>query len=109
MLYTVGSRLYYLETFRKMAGVAGGVHSKSAGGLVVRSIEEARRLAREQFAGKDVGIFGLQAEWDNDTQTVADGWWHVLKRSVPIVMLAPDGEPIQWPRGSGEPPDVCRV
>ena len=109
MLYTVGSRLSYLETFRKMAGVAGGEHSKSEGGLVVRSIGEARRLARERFSGEDMGSCGLQAVWDDDTRAVTGGWWHVITRSVPILMLSPDGEPIQWPRGSEEPPDVCRV
>ena len=62
MLYTIGHRLNYLQTFRKMAGVVDGTHNKGKGGFAVRSIDEARQLAHEHFPDKDMAIFGIYAD-----------------------------------------------
>lgn len=109
MLYTIGNRLNYLSTFRKMAAATDGFHHKGEGGYALRTIEEARRLSREQFPTKDMAIFGIYAEWEIDTSPVDPGWWHVLKHSAPIVMLDPRGHPIEWPEGTDEAPDLCRA
>ena len=108
MLYTIGNRLNYLATFQKMAAETEGYHHKGEGGHVVQSIEEARRLRREEIdPEKDMAVFGVHAEWEIDTHPVDEGWWHLLKRSSPIVMLAPDGEPIEWPEGTDDAPALC--
>ncbi|MBT4101691.1 MAG: hypothetical protein HOM68_11760 [Gemmatimonadetes bacterium] len=109
MLYTIGHRLNYLQTFRKMAGVVDGTHNKGKGGFAVRSIDEARQLAHEHFPDKDMAIFGIYADWETDTVAVADGWWHNLSKAAPIVMLSPAGDAIEWPVGSDEAPELCRA
>ncbi len=109
MLYTIGNRLNYLETFRKVAAGTIDTVDKSAGGFAVPTIEDARRLAQEHFPGKDMAVFGIYADWETDTEPVDDGWWHNLNKPAPVVMLNPAGEPIEWPVGSDEAPELCRA
>lgn len=93
MLFTIGSSENYRGSFVKTLAAKGGKIFKSEGGYAVRSREEARQLIAERHADKRMAVFGLLADWEQDTIPSEDGWWHLLRRSMPIVMLDEGGQP----------------
>jgi hypothetical protein len=90
MIYTVGSRKAYLREYVKNGKVLKSGRKRGyAGGCAFRTREEARRHLDElEMQGyKDYDVFGLLADWDNDTRPSSEHWWHDLLRDAEVVVL----------------------
>lgn len=94
MIYTIGNRDIYLrflfqygEDFFKV-----GSRNDYPGGYAFQSVEDAERCISERHYNSDYMVFGLLADWEDDTIPDPGGyWWHVLKNDARIVLL-PDME-----------------
>lgn len=79
MVYTVGKKAQY-NSFIKNDENA----SKLAGGSVWRTVAEAREHTDE--AGT-YDIYGVIADWDNDTEVVPGQTWRSLKKTCKLVRI----------------------
>ncbi len=96
MIYTVGSKQAYLREYLKNGRVVkAGRKRGTPGGCAFRTREDAERHLDElRLQGhKDYQVFGLLADWDRDTRSSADHWWHDLLRDAEVVVLEPDEQP----------------
>ena len=87
MIYTIGNRPNYISSFEKTAATEGSEIFKAEGGYAVRTMEDALHLIGERYADRDMSVFGVIADWNADTTPSDDGWWHLLNKRVPIVMV----------------------
>lgn len=93
MIYTIGNRENYLAAISDSGKIQKvGRHTQTdgtlyPGGYAFQTIEAAQqRIAEEGQVGK-WSVFGLDAEWDSDTEQAVDGWWHNLLVDADIVVL----------------------
>lgn len=85
MIYTIGHRANYLANLSESET---GQIVKLAGGYAFRTREDAeRRIVEEEKVGV-WDIFGLDADWDRDTEpSPTGGWWHNLLVKARIILL----------------------
>jgi len=100
MIYTVGNREGYLRLIFDMGtilkigkcAVEDFVGDKKEfpdgypGGYALRTIKDGERLIKE-LNRPDFAVFGLNADWERDTEPAGDGWWHYLLRDAEIIVL----------------------
>jgi hypothetical protein len=90
MIYTVGSKKAYLREYLKNRKVLKTGRKRGyGGGCAFRTREDAQRHLDElELQGyKDYQVFGLLADWDKDTRSNPDHWWHDLVRDAEVVVL----------------------
>ncbi len=88
MLYTVGPQWRY-KAFIEVWGnlYKQGRTENYPGGCVFQTITDAHRYIEKTESTKKLGVFGLQATWNVDTEPSEDGWWHHLLNDRPILLL----------------------
>jgi len=94
MIFTIGNRKNYLQ-FIMDYGVPEKLGKQPPnerfpdgypGGYAFLTMADAER--RIQEAGyRDFAVFGLDADWQEDTEPSTDGWWHNLLVDADIVLL----------------------
>lgn len=57
------------------------------GGYAFASREDAQKRIDEAHADKGFDVFGLDADWEKDTSSVVEGWWHALINSADVIVL----------------------
>lgn len=98
MIYTIGHRVNYLKamqevggSIRKLGKRGSGEHTDFPmgypGGFAFQTIEEAQRAIEEHDKLGEWGVFGLEADWEIDTEPSPDGWWHNLLRDATIIVI----------------------
>ena len=104
MIYTIGHKTNYLAAIqregviqkvgKRLPGEDPNYPDGYPGGYAFRTLEDAARgLLEEDKSGK-WGIFGMDADWERDTELADDGWWHHLLKDADIIVL-----PETSPRG----------
>jgi hypothetical protein len=96
MIYTIGHEESYMQaiaksetgviqkTGRLKADDYGGPYS---GGYAFQTLEDAQRRIDEAYSEQGYIVFGLNADWEHDTEPAYDGWWHYLIHHSDIVIL----------------------
>jgi len=83
MIYTIGHTLSYEAAFEQDPAVEKqGRRENYAGGSVWRTYEEAVVFAKDGFS-----VYGVQADFEEDTTRSAEGSWYDLIRSARLVKL----------------------
>lgn len=87
MIYTIGHRETYLKLFEtEKQPHKLGRHLNYMGGSVFRTREAAQAYLDER--GKDdYGVFGVEADWDTDTEARPDMPFNDLLADAPLVKL----------------------
>lgn len=98
MIYTIGHKQSYIKAIADSPdGTIDKLGKQSPcerfpdgypGGYAFQSIEDAQRRIDEEYPTNGFIIFGLKADWKNDTeQNQNGGWWHNLLNDAEIVVL----------------------
>lgn len=97
MIYTIGHRENYLKnierygTIQKLGRLAPGVDDRYPegypGGYAFKTLEDAQRGLIEENPSGTWAVFGIEADWDQDTAPDSDGWWHSLLKDADIIVL----------------------
>lgn len=83
MIYTIGHRENYLKAIAIYGTILKGI-----GGYAFQTFEDASRRIEELKKQKEWVVWGLDANWETDTQPDEDGgWWRVLARTSHIIPL----------------------
>jgi hypothetical protein len=77
MIYTIGNTESYEQYFREQESPM-----KSIGGSVWKTIEDAKLFCPESFT-----IYGVIADWENDTVNFDNTQWNDLTRDALLVKL----------------------
>jgi hypothetical protein len=96
MIYTVGSKKAYLREYLKNGRVLKSGRKRGyAGSCAFQTRRDAERHLDElELQGyKEYAVFGLLADWDQDTRPSAEHWWHDLLRDAEVVVLEKEEEP----------------
>jgi hypothetical protein len=90
MIYTIGHAESYERYFREQGNPSKlGREKDYDGGSVWKTFEDAKPYATEGYS-----VYGVLANWDTDTvPTEADGDWHDLLVTSPLVRLTTEGFP----------------
>jgi hypothetical protein len=94
VIYTIGNIENYIlamamngKVFKQGKRTDSDGTNAYPGGYAFLTYEDAqRRITEEGKVGK-WGVFGLNANWETDTEPATDGWWHNLKIDAEIVIL----------------------
>ncbi len=84
MIYTIG----YSANLQQAIAKDGPV--KQLDGYAFKTLTDAFRMICEINHLDDFCIFGLDADWENDTTPSTDGWWHDLINDANIIVLNDD-------------------
>jgi hypothetical protein len=95
VIYTVGHKANYLQAIAdsdegciQKVGKTDDLNGQPyPGGYALRTYEDAQRLLEEVGHVDDWAVFGLDADWEQDTEPSQDGWWHNLLRDAWIIVL----------------------
>ena len=93
MIYTIGHRKSYLQSFRDYGEVTkigrkADLHGEPyIGGYAFKTLDDANKRIREAYPDRDFIAFGLEAKWDEDTTPSKDGWWHHLLVDSYVTLL----------------------
>lgn len=83
MFYTLGHKESYEQYFREQsAPFKMGRKDEYPGGSVWLTKEEA-----EKHCPSDYAVYGVLADWDNDTILTEDGDWHDLLIDAPLCKI----------------------
>lgn len=103
MIYTIGHKVNYLNAIekhgtiqklgKKPPGDDPDYPNGYPGGYAFRTLEDARRGLVEEDKHGTWAIFGIDADWEQDTEPSNDGWYHHLIRDADIVPLNEEGNP----------------
>ncbi len=96
MIYTVGHKANYLKAIAESE--EGRIYKVGRtddldgqpypGGCAFKSLEDAQRMLKENGHTSDWAIWGIDADWENDTApNQGGGWWHDLLRDAWIIPL----------------------
>lgn len=93
MVYTVGPARTYkakLEVWGNLSKVGRTENYK--GGCAFQTIEAAQRFIQEKMPQEPskYAVFGLEANWETDTEPSEDDWWNYLLVNRPIFLLQED-------------------
>ena len=55
------------------------------GGYACRTPEDARKLIVQEGRESEWAVYELEADWEKDTESSENGWWHVLLLDAVIV------------------------
>lgn len=90
MIYTIGRKsVYDLHIEHNPQAMKIGRSDDYPGGSVWRTPEEARQyLADENLDDlDDFDVYGVEADWEKDTEPSNGGPWHDLLRDARLVRL----------------------
>ena len=82
MIYTVGKTGVYDEALAKSPNL-----ENAKGGLVWKTRDDARNHLMETKQDKTFSIYGIEADWDKDTEPALEGKWRVLTKKAKLVKL----------------------
>ena len=80
MIYTIGLKKNYSKYFREIPGL-----KKDTGGSVWKYYFDARSVA--EGSDQDFGVYGVLADWDDDTLPSPEGSFRSLSRPARLVDL----------------------
>jgi hypothetical protein len=98
MIYTIGHKENYLAAIAER----GTVHKIGKrepnmraeiypngypGGYAFLTIEDAQRRIVEEGKVGEWDVFGLEADWESDTEPAPNGWWHNLLFDAALIVL----------------------
>lgn len=86
MIYTIGHRESYLRGLEAGQLYKTGRHDSYPGGYAFKTREDAQRRIDEAY-DESYAVFGLDADWEQDTVPSKHGWWHALVVDRPIILL----------------------
>lgn len=92
MIYTIGNKANYDRFFVEQAAEDGphklGRTENYQGGIVFETEEIARRYLKGMPCGEDYDVYGVLADWENDTTPEGTaGEWHDLLVTAKLVKL----------------------
>lgn len=88
MIYTVGHEANYREAITQYGTIQKlGKDQDYTGGVVFETIADAERYLRQVDHESDWCVWGVDADWQIDTEPSAVGWWHFLLVDKDIVDL----------------------
>ena len=79
MIYTIGKTIGYEKYMRDNLDPRKGI-----GGSVWQNLEDVRRYL-EETQQHDYSIYGVEADWDKDTEEAPGEPWRTLIRSARLV------------------------
>lgn len=82
MIYTVGKADVYDEALTRDPNL-----EKSKGGLVWKTRDDARGHLFSTKQEKTFSVYGIEADWEKDTEVVQGSPWRSLTRSAKLVKL----------------------
>ena len=83
MIYTIGRTAAYEQNFKDLPIVEKlGREEGYPGGSVWKTPEEALR-----HCPSDYSVYGVEADWEKDTEPSKEGHWHDLLKTSKIVKL----------------------
>lgn len=113
MIYTIGNERNYLEAICQEGGPIekmgkATMHEQRErwhqeawkphdypGGYAFKTAEDAQRRIDEAYPDRGFAVFGLLADWEQDTYPNPNGgWWHNLLVDVEIVLLEKEAAPV---------------
>lgn len=90
MIYTIGHYVSYMKGFEDAGDGALyklGRTEDYEGGCAFRTADDARRAIEELEQEDFYAVFGLDADWETETEPSAAHWWHDLLVDAPILPL----------------------
>lgn len=93
MIYTIGHAETYRNTMSQitepMLKVGKGIWQGQPyeGGYAFRTYEDAMRRIDEAYPDWGFDVFGMEADWDTETEPSEEGWWHHLLVDAPVIDL----------------------
>lgn len=97
MIYTIGDRDNYLAAIQrdgiiqKLGKKQPGEHPDYPdgypGGYAFQTLDDALRGLREEDQSGRWTVFGMDANWEQDTEPDQGHWWHSLKKEADIIVL----------------------
>ena len=95
MIYTIGHEANYQKAIAdspyhgisKVGKTIGPQGEPYSGGYAFQTIEDAERRIVEEGKVGVWAVFGLDADWEQDTEPTAAGWWHYLLRDAAVIVL----------------------
>lgn len=95
MIYTIGNKENYLKaiaeqgTIFKVGKTDDWQGQSYAGGCCFETYDEAKQFAQEwtKELGREFAVFGLDADWEKDTEAGAIKPYHFLLVDTPIIVL----------------------
>jgi hypothetical protein len=91
MIYTIGHRESYLRGLQQGVLYKLGRRKDYPGGYAFKTKEDAQRRIDEVY-DDSYAVFGLDADWEEDTVPSEHGWWHALIVDRPIIVLSEEYE-----------------
>ena len=88
MIYSVGPAKVY-RAAQEIYGpqYKSGRHDDYSGGCAFETYANAQRYIDEKGPDDmEFAVFGLEAEWNVDTEPSEDSWWHYLLNSRPLII-----------------------
>lgn len=82
MIYTVGKTEVYEDYMAKDKNP-----EKAKGGSVWRTRDDARGYLLESKQDKTFSVYGVEADWEKDTEPTLEGKWRALTRKARLVKL----------------------
>jgi len=89
MIYTIGHAASYLEAIRQRGRIFKlGKTDQYPGGYAFETVKDAHRRIDEAYPVRGFAVFGLDVDWDRDTEPNREGgWWHNLLIDAKIIVL----------------------
>lgn len=82
LIYTVGKTEVYGDYMAKDKNP-----EKAKGGSVWRTRDDARGYLLETKQDKTFSVYGIEADWDKDTEPTLEGQWRALTRKARLIKL----------------------
>lgn len=95
MIFTIGNESLYKDAMQRHGellkrGRDDGITIRDdyIGGYAFKTKQEAQKRIDEAYANEGFAVFGLDADWEEDTYENPDGyWWRHLLRDAKIIGL----------------------
>jgi hypothetical protein len=113
MIYTIGKKENYLKSIAnsptgkiQKVGKTDDLNGRPyEGGYAFQSREDAQRRIDEAYSDQGYAVFGLDADWERDTEPhQGDGWWHSLLINVDIIVFDVSEPGVEMPEPCGDIP-----
>jgi hypothetical protein len=83
MIYTIGRTAAYEQNFRELPVVEKlGRTPDYQGGSVWKTREDAQKECPSDYS-----VYGVEADWEQDTEPSKEGSWHDLLKTSKLVKL----------------------
>lgn len=79
MIFTVGHTISYQEYFNNPKYWNNGVPQKAKGGSVWKTKDEVLEYLSIGYHGEEFSIYGVLADWEQDTENTGKSWNNLLR------------------------------